>query len=64
LKERLLQAQSQLVPVVHRRDPRARAATVASLAERRAGGPCGPTGASVSASRSRRPSAAIEGSTG
>ena len=64
LKERLLQAQSQLVPVVHRRDPRARAATVTSLAERRAGGPCGPTGASVSASRSRRPSAAIEGSTG
>src|SRR5882762_4364394 len=39
LKERLLQAQSQLVPVVHRRDPRARAATVTSLAERRAGGP-------------------------
>jgi transposase len=48
LQERLMPVPAQLVPVVHRRDPRARAATAASLAARRAGGPCGPTGASVS----------------
>jgi hypothetical protein len=45
---------AQLVPVVHRRDPRARAATATSLAARRAGGPCGPTGASVLPERRRR----------
>jgi hypothetical protein len=49
LKERLLRAPTQLVPVVHRRDPRDRAATATNLAARRAGGPCGPTGASVPA---------------
>ena len=54
-------ALTQLVPVVHRRDPRARGATATSLAQRRAGGPCGPTGASVAASRSRRRLAQIEG---
>ena len=54
-------ALAQLVPVVHRRDPRARGATATSLAQRRAGGPCGPTGASVAASRSRRRLAQIEG---
>src|SRR5258707_11370669 len=54
-------ALTQLVPVVHRRDPRARGATATSLAQRRAGGPCGPTGASVSASRSRRHLVQIQG---
>jgi hypothetical protein len=39
-------ALGRLVQVVHRRDPRARAATLASLAARRAGGPCAPTWAS------------------
>ena len=48
-----MHADMQLVPVIHRRDPRDRAATATSLAERRAGGRCGPTGASVPASRSR-----------
>ena len=49
LRQRLLmREEAQLVPVAHRRDPRAGAATPASLAARRAGGPCGPTGASVS----------------
>ena len=43
----LLREEAQLVPVVHRRDPRARGATPASLAARRVGGSCGPTGASV-----------------
>jgi len=45
---------AQLVPVVHRRDPRARAAIATGLAARRAGGPCGPTGASVLPERRRR----------
>jgi NAD(P)-dependent dehydrogenase (short-subunit alcohol dehydrogenase family) len=54
-------ALTQLVPVVHRRDPPVRGATATSLAQRRAGGPCGPTGASVSASRSRCRPAQIEG---
>ena len=49
-----MREEAQLVPVVHRRDPRARAATPASLAARRAGGPCGPAGASVSRTRLRR----------
>ena len=39
----LLREEAQLVPVVHRRDPRARGATPASLAARRVGGSCGPT---------------------
>src|SRR5215469_8421128 len=39
LQERLLQAPAQLVPVVHRRDPRARVATATSLAARRAAVP-------------------------
>src|SRR5438094_2632077 len=64
LKERLLRVRTQLVPVVHRRDPRDRAATATSPAARRAGGPCGPTGASVTASRSRRRGRPIEGSAG
>jgi hypothetical protein len=42
-----MQAQVQLVPVFPRRDPRAGAATTASPAGPRAGGACGPTGASV-----------------
>src|SRR5712691_1725540 len=42
--------------------PARSAATATSLAERSAGGPCGPTGASVSASRSRCRLAQIEGS--
>ena len=54
LRERLMPATAQLVPVVHRRDPRARVATATSLAARHAEGPCGPAGASVSATRSRR----------
>jgi len=49
LEERLSRAETQLVPVVHRRDPRAGAATAPSLAARRAGGPCGPTRAGQSA---------------
>jgi hypothetical protein len=36
----------RLVEVVHRRDPRARGATLTSLAKRRAGGACAPTWAS------------------
>src|SRR6266436_608304 len=44
---------AQLVPVVHRRDPRAAQRPPPSLAERSAGGACGPTGASVMVSRSR-----------
>jgi hypothetical protein len=43
----LLREEAQLVPVVHRRAPRAHGATPASLAARRVGGSCGPTGASV-----------------
>ena len=54
LREQLMPAAAQLVPVVHRRDPRARVATVTRLAARRAGGSCGPTGASVSATQQRR----------
>jgi transposase len=53
LKEWLGRGEAQLVPVVHRRDPRARVATATSLAARRAGGPCGPTGASVLVTRAR-----------
>src|SRR5512133_1826672 len=37
----------RLVQVVHRRDPRAPDATATSLAERRAGGTCAPTWASL-----------------
>src|SRR6516225_9415926 len=37
LREQLMPAAAQLVPVVHRRDPRARVATVTRLAARRAG---------------------------
>jgi hypothetical protein len=48
LRERLVPVTAQLVPVVHRRDPRGCDATATSLAARRVGGPCGPTGASVS----------------
>src|SRR5690242_11392954 len=54
LRERLVRAPAQLVPVVHRRDPRARVATATSPAARRAGGPCGPTGTSVLVRRLRR----------
>ena len=53
-QRRRMREEVQLVPVVHRRDPRARDATPASPAARRAGGPCGPTGASVAATQSRR----------
>ncbi len=53
-QQRRMREAAQLVPVVHRRDPRARAATPASLAARRVGGPCGPTGTSVSRTRRRR----------
>src|SRR3989442_10694000 len=51
---------AQLVPVVHRRDPRAAQRPPPSLAERSAGGACGPTGASVMVSRSRCRLAQIE----
>src|SRR6266436_10366688 len=53
-------ALTQLVPVVHRRDPRAAQRPPTSLAERSAGGACGPTGASVRMSRSRCRLAQIE----
>ena len=36
----------RLVPVVHRRDPRAAECPTRRLTQRRVGGPCGPTGAS------------------
>ena len=55
-------AQSQLVPVVHRRDPRApRSDRHEFGGAARVGGPCGPTGASVLGSGSRRRLAQIEG---
>jgi hypothetical protein len=54
LLERRLQEEAQFVPVVHRRDPRARTATPAGLAGQRVGGACGPTGASVSRTGSVR----------
>jgi hypothetical protein len=57
LKQRLRPSQAQLVPVVHGKDPCARSATPASLAGRRVGGACGPTGASVSRTQPRGPSA-------
>jgi len=49
-----MQARGQLVPVVHRRDPRAGATTPASLVALRAGGACGPTGASALRIRPQR----------
>ena len=53
---------TQLAPVVHRRDPRAlRSDRHESGGAARVGGPCGPTGASVSASCSRRRLGQIEG---
>ena len=55
-------AQAQLVPVVHRRDPRAPCSDRhESGGAARVGGPCGPTGASVLGSGSRRRLAQIEG---
>ncbi len=54
LRRQLRPDQAQLVPIVHRRDPRAGAATAASLAARRVGGACGPTGASVPTMHPRR----------
>jgi hypothetical protein len=48
LQQRLMREEAQLVPVVHRRDPRARTSTSASRAGRGVGGSCGLTGTSVS----------------
>src|SRR5271163_3193283 len=54
-------ARTQLVPVVHRRAPRRSLALSSAQRADGAGGACGPTGASVSASGSRRRLAQIQG---
>src|SRR5207245_4512819 len=53
-------ARAQLVPVVHRRAPRRERALLSARRADGAGGACGPTGASVTASRSRYGLAQIE----